>query len=383
MKRIIISLAALFGVAVCVAQSYGDFMQSIVSRSPQFRALGATLSADSLAARRGLNPADPSVELEYFFGKDPSVELVVTQEFDFPTVYHQRNKISEHSIEKAQAQYMASQKELMLESSQLYNTLIYYTQLKNLYAERTVHLDLMDSLSEVALSKGSVTSIEHAKIHVLSHSSHNEQIDVISKYDQTLALLEQLGSFVDVDHMSYPDFVFSGTSEDFVKAAMAGDWALESARIDSLIAGRSLKLARSEWAPGLKVGYKLGVESEVRHALVAGITIPLWQNRNNVKHSKALIAASSAVLRSTESQLRANLSNLYQSYASASKMVSNAKYYDMINYRRLMEEALEKGTVSVLEYLLDLVDAQQTEQQMVEAQYQRALIGGQMAIYLY
>lgn len=388
MKTLLISSILLFSILGARAQSYGDYMQQIIERSPQLRSLKANATADSLAARRGLNPANPEVEMEYFFGKEPSMELAIVQEFDFPTVYHQRNKIAKFTIERTKSELMAARRALLLEASELFNTLVYQSSLVNILESRAIHYRQLDSATTRSAKIGNTTAVELSKLKMTLNATINELTETRAAQQATLASINKYGVALNPKELQFATFNFNGASTEFIDAAMAGDWAMQSARVDSLIAGRNLKLARNEWAPGLKIGYKM--ESEMRsasfnprHALVAGITLPLWQNRNNVKHSKAQIIASSANLRATETNLRTNLQNLFDAYTAAKAASTQWGNIKMDDYYVMLDKSMYAGALSMMQYLLEMTASQETERQILEANYRTAQLGGQMALYLY
>lgn len=389
MKILLIFSVVLLGSLSVAAQSYGDYMQQIIRRSPQLRSLRTNATADSIAARRGLNPADPSVEMEYYFGQEQSMEISLVQQFDFPTVYHQRNKIAQHTIERSQTEFMAARRALLFEASELFNTLVYQTKLVDILRSRTDNYRHLDTATARALQAGNTTAIEQSKLRMMLNATINELTEAQAAQQATLASISQFGVTLNPAQLRFASYNFSGNSDDFIQAAIAGDWVVQAARIDSLIATRALKLARSEWAPGLVVGYKLETQinapagSIPRHALIAGITLPLWQNRNNVKHSKALINASSANLLAAQTTLHTNLQNLYNAYFAAKEAAQQWDNIDMNSYYNMMAKSLDAGAISMMQYLLEMSATQETERQILDAQYRTAQLGGQMALYLY
>lgn len=389
MKTLLTSSILIFCSLFASGQSYGEYMMQIIERSPQLRTLQASSTADSLAARRGLNPMDPSVEVDYFFGKESTMEMTITQDFDFPTVYHQRNKIARHSIERTQAEFMAARRALLFEASELFNTLVYQTNLLKILNSRADNYRRLDTATTRSYEAGNTTALEQSKLRMMLNSTINELTEATAAQQATLASIAQFGVTLNPEELQFANYNFSGASSDFVEAAIAGDWVIQAARVDSLIAGRALKLARAEWAPGLKVGYKIDADmrssgaAAPRHGLVAGVTLPLWQNRNNVKQSKAQINATSANLRAAESTLRTNLNNLYQAYMASETAWQQWANVNMDNYYSMMEKSLKAGSVSLMQYLLEMSDTQDTERQILEARYRTAQLGGQMALYLY
>lgn len=380
----IITLSLLVVVPLCATaqSSYRQTLESIVSRSMDLRSARATFSADSTGLRRGLNPEDPEASIDYFLGDGASFEMKVEQSFDFPTLYHQRNKISRLGISRAEYQLQQRRRELLLEASDLYITMVYNRSLSRLIEHRIESMQQMVSLSEKSVDLGESTVLELAKSKALLAEERAALRMARSAYDQASASLRKMNGGVEVTPTDYPTFEFTGSSDEFVAVAMASDFTIRQAEADSLIAARTLKLSRQEWIPKLKVGYRLDMdEGKARSAVAAGISIPLWQNRGNVRHAKAQIKASELSKAVTEENLRVSLSNLYNSYSATEQALADYGITDP-NYADLLRKSYQGNGITSVEYLLSLSDWYGVEQKRVELEYSRVQLAATMSILL-
>lgn len=380
MKKIIVIITFVLTAGSVSAQSYNDMMRQVIGRSSQLRALRLTLSSDSLAQRRGLNPMDPTASVEYFFG-DNSFELTVEQSFDFPTVYHQRNKVAAHNIERAQANFKAAERELMLRASELYVTLTHSVLKSDVLTRWVEGLQRSVALSDTAVAAGAMTVLNLTKTKMILAATVSQLEQTATEQQQALNALEQMGATIDLKTLELPAFNFSGTQQDFVNAAMVGDFDIQGAHIDSLIAARALKLSRNEWAPQLVVGYRLEMEQgKARNALVAGISLPLWQNRGNVRHSKALVASTEASTKSLAEQKQVTYANLYDGYQAATRALEQWQGVDMQGFERMLDKSYQAGAITALEYLLELSDYYKNCTEMLDYQQSQALLGATISI---
>ena len=382
-KLIFIALLGFASLGSSFAQSYREVMISILNNSPHIDALNLKYTSDSLALRRGLNPDDPEFGFEYGFTTG-TVEVSLNQSFDFPTVYHQRNQVAKHSIEKAYFQKMASRRELMLNASELYQGLVYYNRLVELYTLRVLGMERLEKSSQQALRLGTMTILQQRKIEMLSVTAHNDLSNAREKKATFKSKLEAMGASFTVIPRNFLHYTFTGTKNEFIAAATVSDWAFQAVKTDSLIAMRTLKQARNEWIPKLSVGYTADFEdpSGFSHKISAGISIPLWGKRNNVKHAKAYVKAASANIEVATSDTYATLASLFDQYSVA--YVSNTRW-EQSNYKEylsLLERSFSTGQITSMEFLLDMNSLQEIESEILAARYNYALIAGRMAIYL-
>lgn len=361
------------------SQSYYDVLKQCIEKSPQMRLLKANMTADSLSLRRGLNPLDPEVEVEYYFDND--VELKVVQQFDFPTLYHQRNMISKKGINKAKIQYDANLRALLLEVGDLYQQFVYGNQLVNLMTKRNANMVKLSNATKSAFDKGQITAIENKKISLLLKSSMADLNDAKNVLNQSNARLLQMGIVLD-SSASFERFNFNGSKDQFVDLIMINEPLVEMLRTDSLVAKHELSLARQEWIPKFNIGYKASFgKDRIGHGIMAGISLPLWQNRNNVKHSKAKINAQSVAMENMIGLVKVELETLYDNYIVARRNAQMWNDAGLDNYEALLYKSVQSGTVNAMEYLLDLSDWQLAQLQMIEDSYKYALYGSRMAVY--
>lgn len=378
MKKIFLIILT-FSVVSVSAQSYYEVLQNFVSRSGQLKSLNATFTADSLSLRRGLNPLDPSVELEYFL--DNNFELSIRQQFDFPTLYHQRNMISKRGIDKARLQYRAGLRDLLLQVSDLYQDYVYYTNLVTLLGQRNTSMTKLDSVSRIALNKGNITAIEYKKTAMLQKAAANEFNNAQNDLSNIVERLQQIGVELG-SGAKFEQFNFNGSKEEFVNNVMEDEFGVEMMKIDSLIGVHELKLSRQEWIPKIELGYKAEFDAgRLRNGIIAGVSIPLWQNRNNVKYSKAAAKAQSAQMQTAAEIIRIELNDLFEDYTTAKENCSMWDSGEFSDYDSLMEKSLAAHAITSMEYLLELTDWQNVQLQILKDCYNAALYGGRIAVY--
>lgn len=383
-----IAFTAFFAAAglTAVAQTgdYASFLNDVASRSPQLTAAQMGHTATVRGLRTGLAPEDPEVALEYYFAGESRYELAVEQAFDFPTVYRQRNKISKLGISKAEQEFRSARRSIMTAVSDAYLALNYASERVAILTKRRDDMRQVVALYDEGMNAGQNTVIEMRNARMLLTGIENSLTLAETEHEEAAAALAQLNGGSGIAPQGYPQFGFTGTQEEFVAAALAADYDLEAAAIDTLIAQRELKLSRNEWIPKLKVGYKVEVEgTKGTNALLAGISLPLWQNSGRTRHAKALGEAAKAQHVAVEASARTRLGSLYSRYrALSAALTARLGDHSGSDYPELLKSAAEAGKITSVDALMGLSEWYAQKDSLMALEYEVAQAGAAMALCL-
>ena len=377
-------LGCAAGRATAQTAEYAAFLKAVAERSPQLTAAKKGHTATVRSLRTGLAPDDPSVGLEYYFTDETRYELAVEQTFDFPTVYHQRNKISKLGISKAEQEYQATKRSIMMQVSDAYLALNYAVARLDILESRHSNLQRVVAMYREGVEAGQQTVMELRNAQMLLTGNENSITLTEAERDEAAATLTQLNGGVAIEAQGYPQFRFTGTADEFVSAALAVDYASQSVALDTLIAQRELKLSRNEWIPKLKVGYKVEIEgTRGTNALLAGISLPLWQNSGRTRYAKAQQAAARAQHEALRSETEARLQALYGRYQSlVAALEARSGDEEVGNYPALLKEAVAAGRISDIEALLGLSEWYDMRDSLMALEYAVAMAGASMAVCL-
>lgn len=376
----------LFAAGPVAAQTadYASFLKEVASRSPQLTAAAKGHEATVRGLRTGLAPADPEVALEYYFAGESRYEIAVEQAFDFPTVYRQRNKISKLGVSKAEQEYLSARRGVMAAVSDAYLSLNYAAQRVEILTRRRDDIRRVIGLYEQGMDAGQNTVMEVRNARMLLTGVENSLTLAEAEREEAAAALAQMNGGTEIAPQGYPQFGFTGTREEFVAAALAADYELQAAAIDTLIAQRELKLSRNEWIPKLKVGYKVEVEgTKGTNALLAGISLPLWQNSGRTRHAKALGEAAKAQHAAALAVARTRLASLYARYRSLSAALEVRLADDSSkDYPELLKHAAEAGHITSIDALMGLGEWYALKDSLMQLEYEVAQAEAAMALCL-
>lgn len=388
-KRLHILLLLLFAAAGTISApaqttDYAAFLHAVAARSPQLAAAEKEHTAAVRQLRTGLAPDDPSVALEYYFVGETRYELAFEQTFDFPTVYHQRNKISKLGISKAEQEYRSARRSLMGEISDAYLRLVYASERIEILVQRRDALREAVTLYRKGIENGGTSLIELRNASMLLTEAEDNLAIAEAERSEAALILSQLNGGTAIESQGYPAFSFSGTRDEFVQAALAADYELEATAIDTLIARRTLKLSRQSWLPKLTVGYKVEVEgNKGTNALLAGISLPLWQNIGNTRAAKATREAAEARHEAVKAQAEARLNALYERHRLlSSALATRLATHSTDNYPQLIEKSVKGGELSAIDALLALSEWYAQRDNLTALKYEAAQAGAAMTLCL-
>ena len=179
MKHTYITLAAcLFFTAGMQAQSIDEVLRQIEQNNKELQSQQHATRAAQLEVQTQNNLEDPSVEYSPFYTKGitgmSSSELVVTQGFDFPTLYAARSRSGKLQREALHRQYEATRRDILLNAKNLCLDLVMLNKQQGLLEERKKNADELLALFEKRLEEGDAGILEVNKIKMERMSVQTE-----------------------------------------------------------------------------------------------------------------------------------------------------------------------------------------------------------------
>ena len=121
-------IACAASLSVAAQGSISDVVASVEQNNARLKAARARVSSDSIALRASNNLEDPRVAFEYNFGSKSVGDkwaIGVSQGFDWPTIYGERNRANNHRIDALSAAERAERADVILNTRLLCLDLIY------------------------------------------------------------------------------------------------------------------------------------------------------------------------------------------------------------------------------------------------------------------
>lgn len=381
MKKIILAAMAFAAVVSAKAQDINAVLKSVEQNNMELKALLKGNEAADIENKSQNTLEDLSIEYSPFFQSETSgiasSELVITQGFDFPTLYGARKKAGQLQRNVLDMQYQTARRDILVNAKKLCLDIINYNKQKQLLQERRKNADELLVMFELKFKNGDATSLELNKIKLDRMNLETELVQADTKHANAMQQLQALngGQPIEVNMTEYPQAPADDEVTMYEKA-VATDWTVRTAQASVLAAEQDVKVNKQSWIPKFEIGYRRNTEGDnASNGFLIGGSIPLFSSKNKVKIAKA--RQTEAVMQ--HANARINAENSARTMINQMKQLkASADAYDVPLMRqtlKLLRTAVENGEISVTEYYVeaDNIYKNMITYMDIERQYQDAL----------
>lgn len=381
MKKIILAAMAFAAVVSAKAQDINSVLKSVEQNNMELKALLKGNEAADIENKSQNTLEDLSIEYSPFFQSETSgiasSELVITQGFDFPTLYGARKKAGQLQRNVLDMQYQTARRDILVNAKKLCLDIINYNKQKQLLQERRKNADELLAMFELKFKNGDATSLELNKIKLDRMNLETELVQADTKHANAMQQLQALngGLPIEVNMTEYPQAPADDEVTMYEKA-VATDWTVRTAQASVLAAEQDVKVNKQSWIPKFEIGYRRNTEGDnASNGFLVGGSIPLFSSKNKVKIAKA--RQTEAVMQ--HANARINAENSARTMINQMKQLkASADAYDVPLMRqtlKLLRTAVENGEISVTEYYVeaDNIYKNMITYMDIERQYQDAL----------
>ena len=359
MKKIILAAMAFAAVVSAKAQDINAVLKSVEQNNMELKALLKGNEAADIENKSQNTLEDLSIEYSPFFQSVTSCiassELVITQGFDFPTLYGARKKAGQLQRNVLDMQYQTARRDILVNAKKLCLDIINYNKQKQLLQERRKNADELLAMFELKFKNGDATSLELNKIKLDRMNLETELVQADTKHANAMQQLQALngGQPIEVNMTEYPQAPADDEVTMYEKA-VATDWTVRTAQASVLAAEQDVKVNKQSWIPKFEIGYRRNTEGDnASNGFLIGGSIPLFSSKNNVKIAKA--RQTEAVMQ--HANARINAENSARTMITQMKQLkASADAYDVPLMRqtlKLLRTAVENGEISVTEYYVE------------------------------
>jgi outer membrane protein TolC len=380
MKRISV-LCALLTLYVIGVQAQTVSIEQVLLRveanNLELQANRQRIDAQKQRIKADNNLPDPTVSYSHTWGekdKNETIgELIVSQQFDFPTLYAARGKANRLKTGALESEYAALRQQILLQAQSLCIDLLMRQQQLALLDERMRQAEQLEQAYRKRLESGEGNILETNKIKLELLNVRTEQRDAqiafgnawnelrILSGDPALTDNEPARYIADTPLPPLPDW--AALRDEYV--ADRPELRMLTAEADA--AQKQIAIDKQGWLPKLELGYRRNTESRLGFSgIVAGISLPLFSNRHKVKTAEA--TWRSLDLQRSNALMEAN-SELTRLYTEATGLqTSIAEYHDALQAGRsleLLRKALDGGEINITEYFVEVSVIYQSRDNMI------------------
>lgn len=358
---IFLLLSSFFSVQA--QQETDRILESIRQNNTTLNALREKATADKIGNKTGINPENPEVEFGYLWGS-PSTEgnrkdLSITQTFDFPLAYRYKSQLSKGQNQQVDLVFDAEERTILQEARLLCVELTYRNLLDKQLTQRLAHAQELAEGYEVLFSKGEINIIDYnkTKLNLLTIRKANE-VNIVERNILSDKLKIMNGGLpISAELLfAYPEYLLPSDFISWITVAEEMNPELKVVEQNITLSRKQEQLTRALNLPKLSAGYvSERVPGSTQQGVSVGVSIPLWEGKNTVRHQKAQTIAMQAQHEDARLQFQ---NEVKSSYEKARKLQNVLQEYDQLlktsNNEELLKKAFAQGELSLINYLLEL-----------------------------
>lgn len=379
----IVIVLFLYGLAANAQDNIGDVLKAIENNNKELKASAQLVVAQKMEAKSQNNLSDPKVSYSYLWGaedKNESIsELVVSQSFDFPTLYAERAKLNKLKYSAYDYESNITRQRVLLQASELCLDIIMLRQQGVILKERLNSAENLAAIYQKKLLAGDASIIETNKINlellnVKTESKLNEN-QLKNKLNELMALNGNIP--INFAATEYPSILFPDDFQLLKNEVMTNDPTLKTLEQQQLIARKQIAVNKQGWIPKLELGYRRNTETGAPfNGVIVGVSVPLFENNSKVKMAKAQALNTMFMSDNAEVQVEGSLRQQYQEahslYSTMNEYKQNFLAQQDID---LLKQAVTGGQISMIEYFVEISVIYQSKMNylQLENQYQKLI----------
>jgi outer membrane protein, heavy metal efflux system len=362
MNRVAFYIITLLISNTALSQSAVDsVLRAVKTNNKAIQSNKQYWDAKKVGYRTGLTPYDPQVEYDYLIGSPAGAgnqrDFSVTQRLDFPTTYKQKRILAREQTVQADLHHNAYRQEISLNAKLAVLELIYLNKKAVVLKQREVKTANLVQDYQKKLEKGDVIVLDFnkAKLQLL-----NIQNEVALNQNEREAILTRLtelngGANINVNDTIYPVHLVIPNFEILDSLIEVNDPVVKTYEQEKVIIGQEIAVQKALNLPKIETGYhSQGILGQSYKGVHAGITVPLWENKNRVRTTEANLAYAKSNAEMHRLSHRLENKRLYDQLKVRNKAVQDYNaLVTTLNNEALLEKALRLGQITVIQYFQD------------------------------
>ncbi|MEQ8878434.1 MAG: TolC family protein [Cyclobacteriaceae bacterium] len=379
-KKIVFALCGCYLSFGLIAQSTSieSILREVEQNNQELKALSQYAESRALDLKSGNNLPDPQLGAYYLpFGEHSSgdySEFQVSQSFEFPTVYSTRRNLIDKQTDQLELDYQARRQEILAQAKEYCLKLIYLNKRLTTETLRVGQAkEVFEQVQELyEKEQVGILELNKAKVAWMQEQFNIQQVEGDRKNIVLQLTSLNGGKEISLSSDEYVSSLNLADKESIWKEKQNQDPDLVELNQMEAIAQQSLRLAKSKVLPNLTAGYNSqGVAGERFSGVYAGVSIPLWSNRNKVKAAQTQLSFRQAFTSSRIMLANAAFEKQYNDYQI---MLSKFQEYETIlselNSDELLLQAYQLGELSFIEYHMELQFYRKAHNTMLDMQCQ-------------
>lgn len=346
-------------------EGFDAFIESIEANNKSLLAAKKLAEAEALEAKTGIYLSNPEVSYAHLNEESGYYsEMVVEQAFDFPSTYIHRSKIAENSEQQTFAKYRQIKTDIFAEAAGVYTRLVVVNRKLNLLYEIQDMMNKLKSNSETKLLVGEISIIEANRIRNETAKTIAELRILETERDNLILETVALngGKTYNITDTALTDLLPSLDTDTIVQEIVSKHPATSYWNSELDIAEQNISLQKAVSLPKFQIGYRQDASSNgTNHGFVAGISIPLFENKNTVKLARAQQLYLHEEVSAEQLKLENSVIQMVQSYKAMQASVTEMEQViATLNTPGLLIKSYEAGQINYTEFFTEYQNFRQT-----------------------
>ncbi len=224
---------------------------------------------------------------------------------------------------------------------------------EKLLADRLEKAEIMLDQFQQKLSSGEEDKLLFSQSNLQTMALRNEYDRIVTQISINHLALEEISG----DKLEQTDLLVFPPSPSIISDSLLKDYDMSAGKQLHLrefeLKQQEKRLAQSNYMPKLLAGYySESVLDQKFKGFQVGITVPLWENVNTMKHAKSEVLFAEAESERFSSNQRKELLQKLDKLQSLISQVNNLEAaLSLVNDEELLTLALESGEISLTEYM--------------------------------
>ena len=362
MKRLPLYIISCFFTLTAIAQNDADSVVKQVERNNKsIQSNKKYWQAKQAEFKTGLTPYDPQVEYDYLFGSPVGAgnqkDFSITQRLDFPTVYKRKKELSGQQIAQTNLQQQVYRQDILLEAKLLALQIIYLNKKGAELYRRLINTEKLVQDYQKKLDKGDVIILDVNKAKLQLLNTKNETVLNENEKQVLLTKLSELngGIPIAINDTIYPFVPAIPDFEILDSTIEANDPIIKVYEQEKKILQQQIAVQKAMNLPKIETGYhSQGILGQSYKGVHAGITIPLWENKNKLNAAKANLEYAVSSTETHRLGHRLENKQYYEQLGIRLKMLQEYKELLLsLNNTVLLNKALSMGQITIIQYFYD------------------------------
>ena len=349
--------ALLVSLGEVKAQAIDEVLRNIERNNKELQASAKDAEAARMEVQTQNNLEDPSVEYSPFYTKGisgmSSSELVVSQSFDFPTLYAARHSSGKLQKEVVDRQYQVERRELLLSAKNLCLDLIMLNKQQAMLSLRKKNAGDLLTLFDERLKQGDAGVLDINKIKMELMNVQTEVAQNNAAHRTALQKLLAMNGNLPIEFSAseYPQAKAPADYNELYDEVVATDATLQMADASARAAEKNVSVQRQNWLSKLEVGYRRNTSiDEKSNGFLIGGSLPLFSNRKKNKIARAQAVSARLRLDDVRLQTEADVQSRYNELRQLDEAMRAYDVALMTNTLDLLKDAVTEGHISVIDY---------------------------------